>query len=421
MRTSNLRLYVSILAVLSVLLIGTPGYSNPEISQVYDATELSQPGIVVTEGSQLVTGTMAVIPENTDDAVVLMSSNSFVWWQRYPAEEKEWLVMSNATAYYRDVLVGGRIHIVGAQDGEHWTASAVMPGELTYQWGYVRFYAEYNGYHNAFVSDYGWIIYNTTSIDVVWWYNSQCLDTGQWSMTFYNNGAPFHTGEFTVLPEINPDKLVEQFNQGSYGSYAYDSICRTRKSTGELLDDVFPCGTKENEVEWTIQNKGCYLCAAAEILNYHGVSVTPPALNTWLIDNKGYTKDGNVNPFAIAAYAVKVGGIDFLYDTEGVNTTHDPQGGGDLENLICEFGPQIIGVKGNHHFVTMTGRDANKTTSKIIDPDGGDKATLAAKGYTVSGVRLFKGPGYIYKDMSGIIVDFHSPGDLLIENSEGLK
>lgn len=119
MRTSNLRLYVSILAVLSVLLIGTPGYSNPEISQVYDATELSQPGIVVTEGSQFVTGTMAVVPENTDDAVVLMSSNSFAWWQRYPAEEKEWLVMSNATAYYRDVLVGGRIHIVGAQDGEH--------------------------------------------------------------------------------------------------------------------------------------------------------------------------------------------------------------------------------------------------------------------------------------------------------------
>ena len=46
-------------------------------------------------------------------------------------------------------------------------------------------------------------------------------------MNFYNNGVKFATKSFYVKPQIPPDKVPSgaTYNQGSYPSISYNSIC----------------------------------------------------------------------------------------------------------------------------------------------------------------------------------------------------
>ena len=74
------------------------------------------------------------------------------------------------------------------------------------------------------------------------------------------------------------------------------------------------------------------------VLTYHGVSVDPPTLNTWLKNYKddegkftGFSKSGGVNGYAVAEYAISC----------GVNITYDRDATGDLERMICGFGPSL--------------------------------------------------------------------------------
>jgi hypothetical protein len=96
-----------------------------------------------------------------------------------------------------------------------------------------------------------------------------------------------------------------------------------------------------------------------------------------------------------------------------------------VEGSIYDYGPQLAYVKkpGSSHFVTVTGMNPARTTYKIMDPNGGAKITYADRNYSTpaEGVRGYAGPEYQYTDMSGITISFHSPGDLVIENSVGLK
>jgi hypothetical protein len=155
------------------------------------------------------------------------------------------------------------------------------------------------------------------------------------------------------------------------------------------------------------------------ILNYHGVAVAPAELNAWLINNSGYDEDGDVDPSAIARYASKVKNVEVAYLGRKANDT--------LENHICAYGPHIAGVNltaaGNpKHWVVATGRDENKTTYLINDPNGGIAATLTQKyNNKYSGIRAFGGPEHIYTDLSGIRIKFYSPGELLLIDPEGRR
>lgn len=331
----------------------------------------------------------------------LKSSNSFDDWYRYPAEEREWLRMTAATAYTRDVIAGGQTLILGADDGETWHATALRPDGTTITWGTIRFYSSYSGYEDCFVSP-SWVICNATSLYVLWYTDVQCEPNGDWSMTFYNNGNPFFTGEFLLLPRIPPGK-VPLYNQGAY-SDAYDTICRTRTETGELLRDVFPCDGRPNEVPWTIAGKGCAMTSGAMVLGYHGVNVDPATLNTWLINHNGYDLMGNVYWDSIAAYG-RAQEVEISYLGSG----------GTLHDNLCLYGPHVVRVPNRSHWVTATGENPELTSYLVNDPNGGVATTLG--GYTQ--LRRYGGPEYTYTDMTGIVIRFHSPGELLVTDPEG--
>jgi hypothetical protein len=286
--------------------------------------------------------------------------------------------------------------------------------------GKVTFHDSYNGTANCFVAEHNngstaWNLCGGKDIYITWYYgrelSDEVLPTGNWAMKFFNDGVEFYSGEFTLLPEINPEKIT-LLNQGAHKEH-YDSACRTTTCTSIKCDYV--CDGRDDEVEVTISQEGCYLTGAASILNYHGVLATPPALNDWLKLNDGYIGAGRVDPIALTKYA-RANGVNmtFLGSSYGLD---------ELENLIYTYGPQLAWAKSRGHFITVTGMDPEKTTYKIMDPSGGVMTTLAARNYVVpdGGVRIFAGPEFQYTDMSGIIIYFHSPGELVIEDPNGLK
>ena len=341
------------------------------------------------------------VPAHRGAELASPSSNSFDAWYRYPAEERNWLQMTSAMAYTRDVLAGGQTFISGAADGESWSADEITPDGNTLTWGAVRFYSSYNGYQNCFVSPF-WYICGGNSLYVLWYSNAQCSKPGTYTMNFYANNSRFFTGDFKLLPQIPPDK-VPLHNQVSYLD-AYDSICRTGTAR-----DVFHCDGRTGEVPWTIKAKGCAMSSEAMVLGYHGVSVDPATLNTWLTANNGYDLTGNVYWDAVARYA-RTRGTTVSY--RGPN--------GNLDQEVCQYGPQIISVKGGGHWVTATGQDEQLTTHLINDPNGGVATTLANRyNNTYGALRRFSGPEYTYTDITGIVIRFHSPGELLVADPQG--
>ena len=79
-------------------------------------------------------------------------------------------------------------------------------------------------------------------------------------------------------------------------------------------------------------------------------------------------------------------------------------------------------VKDCRHFVVATGRDPNKTTWLINDPNGGVATDLHSYSNTYKGTRRFMGPEYVFVDMwCGIVIFFHSPGELLITDPQGKR
>lgn len=338
------------------------------------------------------------------------SGNYFLGWHRYPAEQRQWLPMSVSTAYTRDILAGGKTQIVGARDGETWTAWGRRPNGTTITWSTIRFYSAYGAYRNCFVST-SWLACNTTSLNVLWYSNAQCQPEGTWQMRFYNNGYLFFTGQYLLLPQL-PPYTVPLYNQVAYTD-AYDTICRNRLENGRLDKESFHCDGRPNEVEWTIRGKGCSITSGAMVLAYHArANVSPATLNTWLKNNDGYDYSGSVKWDHLVIYA---------REELGVNVAHlGPQwDGNNLSTYLCQDGPQIIDVTG--HFVTGTGTAEidGEPTYLIHDPNGGEATNLIAAGYELAGVRRFRGPEYTYTDRTGIVIRFHSPGELLVTDPQG--
>jgi hypothetical protein len=162
-----------------------------------------------------------------------------------------------------------------------------------------------------------------------------------------------------------------------------------------------------------IKQKGCSVSSAAMLLGYHGVNVDPPTLNQWLKMNNGYNRAGNIDWFRVAAYGRKA----------GKEITYIDKPTGTLEQNICEYGPQIINVKNAplSHFVSVTGRDSEKTTWLINDPNGGVSTTLNKYNNIISAKRIFSGPEHTFTDPTGLVVHLHSPAELVITNPLGQR
>lgn len=334
---------------------------------------------------------------------------------RFPAEEKRWLEMKSNTAYTRDVLAGVETYITNATDGETWNVEFVVPdSNRTTIPGYeITFYKNYSGQENCFVSN-SFVLCGSDNLYLQWYVDVQCEHSGEWEIHLINNDETYATKSFYLKPQIPPGKVPSgaKFNQGTYSTIPYDSIC-----IGPGGESV-PCDSTYTE-PYTIQDKGCYLTAGANILAYHGVNVDVVELNSWLSNNGGYTSHGNIFPHKIAEYARRVKGIDISY--LGSFSTMDDE---TLHKYICKYGPQMIGTKLTSsntptHFVTATGKNVDETTFLINDPDGGITTTLTKYGNRWNGIRAFSGPEYTVTNNSNLTIHFHSPGELVLTNPSG--
>ncbi len=349
---------------------------------------------------------------------------SFRNFMAISAEERQWIQMINAMAYYRDVLAGAQRYIYGTTDGETWDVTGQMPDGSTFAWSTITYYQA----AKCFVSsDGGWSACGSSSALVIWYVSAQCQQSGLWTMTFYDNGSLLDSKQFTLLPQINPDKVEPQLNQGAY-SDAYDSICYiTLFGTRYNVPCWVPLSTP-----YTIKQKGCFLTDSAMILSYHGVSVDPPTLNTWLSNNDGYGKYGDVDPWAVVRFAGSRG-VTLSYpapapDPQKVWSQLEP-----LETYVCTYGPTMLGVKIKlidgklkpTHWVTATGKNNDSTNYLINDPNGGNAITLTPT-YNSNDVlpayfRKFGGPDHTYTDRTGFHITFYSPGELLFTDPQGRR
>lgn len=348
----------------------------------------------------------------------IMSSNTLGPLYRYPAEEKEWLLMENAIAYFRDVLAGAVTYISGATDGETLTADEQRPDGSTIAWPILTFYSSYQGLANCFVSNGQPLQCGSTSITLIWWTTVQCQPPGLWTQNFYNNNNYLFSTQFTLLPQIYPNK-VPLYNQLAYNDH-YDNVCRITTCSTRDCDE--PCGTRTDEIPVTIAQEGCALTDAAMVLSYHGVSVDPPTVNMWLNNYRdargnplGYDPKGRIRWNAIAVYA-RHRGIPIIYNPPHPSDSVWP-GFDQLERYICYYGPQIIKMVNRNHWMTGIGRNPERTLYLANDPEGG--ALTALSSYRE--MRTFGGQEYTYTDMSGITIRFYSPGELLLTDPQGRR
>jgi hypothetical protein len=354
---------------------------------------------------------------STNALADLSPSDQFYGFSRYPAEERDWLAMENATAYTRDWFISGDTEIQATADGETWSASASLPDGSQAEWQTITFRKQYNGQQDCFVTS-SWSLCGSTSAFIAWYVQSQCQPSGTWTMKFYHNGQEWHQGQFTLLPRIPPSK-VPVMNQLQYTSDNYANWCH-----GPGASNKHVCDGRAGEVHYTIKQKGCALTSSAMVLGYHGVQVDPPTLNRWLIAHGGYSAGSIVFP-KIAEYARTVGGVDvhYLGSFAGRNDAA-------TEQAVCQNGPQVIPVYGSDgrptgHFVAATGRDDQKTTFLINDPAGGLARTLASFARyrnTYAGRRVFRGPERQYNDpLSGLAFYLHSPAEVLVTDGQGRR
>ncbi|MBI5561377.1 MAG: hypothetical protein HY894_00785 [Deltaproteobacteria bacterium] len=374
-------------------------------------------------------------------ALVAPAVSTFTDWYRYPSEDRFWFPMAKdpetgveSLAYFRDALAGAMTSVSGANDNDAWTATLAYPGGTSQNWPPLKFFSAYQGMSNCFVSYTApglpsWYECGGTSLDIIWYAKAQCRQPGLWTMRFYYNGAEFYSGQFRVLPQI-PEKTVYAqtskvplYNQFSYADH-YDSVCRTTACTGMACD--LKCAGAPNETNATIAQEGCYLTDAAMILSYHGATVTPPDLNTWLNANAGYeskydtkkqrwTKTGHVKPDMVVKYAGSRG-VAMSYDND-VSLPVDAWAGlSDNEKYLCAYGPQM-GKVSSTHWAVLTGMNQARTLYAVNESKGGVAGTTTAP----REIRKFSGPEYIYRDRTAIEINFYSPGELLITDPLGRR
>lgn len=379
----------------------------------------------------------------------LTTFNSFRLFLRYPTETETWTSMTS-TAYFRDKFVAGETFISNAADGDTWTAVATAPSGSQLTWGTMRFYSTYGTQQNCFVFSVpnSPIFCNTTSLTVDWYFDSQCAETGQWTMAFLFQGASFASRTFTILPQVPPEALPPMFDQRSatYASEKYDHVCVNDYLLFKLRLPCFPPFDKpycvpswtypyqqicSTGVALTIGTEGCYLMAATMLYNYHGLAADPLDVNVWLGDNEGYSTGGSLRYEAIPKYA-QANNVNMTFEKH--IGPDDPDKDAQLEDAICRFGPQIVALLLDiepdnpdndlaGHRVLVTGRNADRTVWQVMDPwegyIGGWDPPRHGENFIDSWV--FKGPDKTFTHQNGVEISFHSPGELVLTSPLGQR
>ncbi len=370
------------------------------------------------------------------------TSDTFLNFVRFPAEEQTFLSMQNNTAYYRDFFSGGETFANGANDGDSLSATITDPnGVQIGSFSPIVFHSSFNGQTDCWVGGFPAVaLCGSTSIDVTWFFNSQCGTSGSYTMSFSRNSATYFTGKFNMVPSINPDKVsfitAPNYNQGNYSTTQYGNFCWvTNAKTGKkstVLCSSLPAGATQNQV--TIQNLGCLLTAYAATLTYQGLSTLPTDLNTWLTNNGGYGAGGAILPWKVVQYAHQ-NGLNVTFQREPASSEAAQDGSllnGILRTPICAKGPTPIHVKHNggtrNHFVTAVGRPQAENTYLLKDPNGGIDANLSStaapsRDYnnTYYSTRELQGTGTTFNFGGGFSITLHSPAELLITDPSGLR
>jgi hypothetical protein len=371
-----------------------------------------------------------------------ITSDTFENFVRFPAEEQTFLQMQNNTAYFRDFFTGGETFSDGANDGDTLSATVTDPnGVLIGSFAPITFHATFNGQTDCWVGGFPAVtLCGATSIDVIWFFNSQCGTSGNYTMSFSRNSGVFFTGTFNMVPSINPDKVsfiaAPNYNQGNYSTTQYGNFCWiTNAKTGKkstVLCSSLPVGTTQNQV--TIQNLGCLLTAYAATLTYQGLNTLPTDLNTWLTNNGGYGAGGAILPWKVVQYAHQ-NGVNLTFQRQPASGDSSQDGSllnGILRTPICAKGPTPIHVKHNsatrNHFVTAWGRPQAENTYLLKDPNGGIDVNLnstaaPSRDYNniYYGTRELQGTGTTFNFGGGFSITLHSPAELLITDPTGLR
>jgi len=355
----------------------------------------------------------SLISEEPQRPLLESDGDYFIRWVRQRPDEDYPISMIDSTAYFSDIWVGGETNILAVNDGDTWMASILLPDGQSSQWSDITYHAVYGDEEDCFISPYPyyWKVCDTKSILVIYLRSSRCAPTGTWQMSFFKNGTEYYTGTFKTLPQLETGTVPSGpvYNQGTYPADSYNSICYTTQDPSL----VYKCDGRPGEVPYTIKRKGCALISGTIILGYHGITVNAVDLDAWLVANGGYNLVGGLFFEKVAEYARKVHNVNVQYNKKLYNCTWE-----ELENLICNYGPQVIKVYPQHYVVTG-GLDETKTTFLLSDPDGGIETTLAAKyGNNYDAVRSFRGPDY-YLYPSMFVILLHSPGELLITDANG--
>lgn len=335
------------------------------------------------------------------------SSSTFDGYYRYEVKGGvgDWYYATENKAYFRDAYAGIQSTITNASDGETWTASVTLVDGTVKNWGATIFYSTYGSQTDCFKSP-TWLmpICGSNDITILWYIPSQCAKEGIWNWKLINNGSTYFSGQMKLLPEVSN---VPYFSQNVYSQDYDGTCCKFIGGKWQTID----C-TTQGAQNCTIAMKGCGITSLAMVMNYHGVALDPPSLNTWLSGNNGYNIEGDVKWYAINKYPGKK--VSYLSRTDSSDDTA-------LRANLCGYGPQVVPVKNKSHFVTVTGQKPDTSTWSINDP-AGRGWTLNSYGNVYNGMRLFAGAEHQFvNQLSGIGIFLHSPAEFYVVDPQGRR
>ncbi len=329
--------------------------------------------------------------------------------------------LESATAYYRDVIIAAVTNVTNATDGETWSVKFTQPNGNTIDIGPVRFSATNNCFFFPTFTLCG-----SNGAQIFWYFNSQCTETGTWTVDASNNGSIFASENFVVRPQLGTPaeisaKLIP-YAQSNYPHDNFDSVCHN-PSDPDIFNFNNCSANIPGQVPVTINELGCGITTFASMLSYFGVATDPATLNQWLVTNGQYTSGADLkSPRAIVEYA-RSQGVDVSFVGFGSN---DPNS---LSTNICTYGPVPIRVQKEpalrygRHQVTATGRDDQLTTFTILDAGDGLTKELAASPNNNQFIAqyVFSGPEHHFTDPTGLNFTFHSPVEAFVIDPLGRR
>ena len=409
-------MYSMALSLLAAVVLSSPGGKNRILPDV-DGIGVAIEPLVTTQAGTRTPG-VAAATTTFRDLIRMPAEGCTTWLWCFRS-------MQDNTAYYRDVLVGGRIDVSDPRDGQRWTAETVRSDGQRFTWdgnSAVTYYSYWNGYTNCFVGG-GWALCGTLRATIYFYVAAQCvLPTGNWSWKFFDDGQVLFAGQHDFRPTLPPN-MVAVYNQGRPAPWAeepYDSICETYDLRGQRL--LVYCGPPPGETyplrRFEIREKGCFMTAIAEMLAYHRVQTNPSELNQWLYENDGYNELGEVLPTGVEAFAQSRGvALGYLRPSTGATLVED----------MCRLGPALIQPRASHWATTQGYTSDALTDVDLADPDGGvirSYSAAAARNLppgvpriplTSAATRLYWGPQRSADlDHSAIMITVYSPVHMVV-------